>query len=106
MRTHGACDLLCRWERWGLIPSERLRLLRLIRSTNAKGVVLLSGDRHTGGLYKVCVARQGLRGPQLQFQGRANYSPLTSNIQQISNDVVYVDAVLFSRTSCCAMARC
>jgi len=33
-------------EAWGNLPSERQRLIRLIRETNAGGVVLLSGDRH------------------------------------------------------------
>ncbi len=34
------------WEKWGNLPLERERLFSLIESTNAKGVVLLSGDRH------------------------------------------------------------
>lgn len=34
------------WEMWGNFPLERRRLLKLIRETNAGGVVLLSGDRH------------------------------------------------------------
>ncbi|MEM7363591.1 MAG: alkaline phosphatase D family protein [Pseudomonadota bacterium] len=33
-------------EHWALFPHERERLFELIRSTSAKGVVLLSGDRH------------------------------------------------------------
>jgi len=39
------------WERWGLIPTELRRLQRLIVETQAEGVVLLSGDRHVGGIY-------------------------------------------------------
>jgi len=34
------------WEKWGNFPHERTRLLRLIRDSNAGGVLLLSGDRH------------------------------------------------------------
>jgi len=34
------------WEHWGNFPHERRRLLALVRSTAAKGVVFLSGDRH------------------------------------------------------------
>ncbi|MDX1966362.1 MAG: alkaline phosphatase D family protein [Planctomycetaceae bacterium] len=34
------------WEMWGNFPHERKRLLELIRSTKANGVVFLSGDRH------------------------------------------------------------
>jgi alkaline phosphatase D len=40
------------WERWGNLPAERERLYRLIRDTQARGVVIVSGDRHIGGLYK------------------------------------------------------
>ncbi|GEO13848.1 alkaline phosphatase D family protein [Microvirga aerophila] len=39
------------WERWGNLPRERQRLYDLIRATAAGGVILLSGDRHVGGLY-------------------------------------------------------
>ena len=41
------------WERWGLIPTEVTRLMRLIGSTKANGVILLSGDRHVGGVYRL-----------------------------------------------------
>ncbi len=40
------------WERWGNLPAERARLYRLIRDTQARGVVIVSGDRHIGGLYR------------------------------------------------------
>ena len=40
------------WERWGNFPRERERLYRLIGSTGAQGVLLLSGDRHFGALYR------------------------------------------------------
>ena len=40
------------FERWGNLPGERDRLLRLVRDTGVHGVVLLSGDRHAGALYK------------------------------------------------------
>ena len=40
------------WERSGNLPSERERLYRLLRDTGARGVVVLSGDRHIGGLYR------------------------------------------------------
>ena len=34
------------------MPKERNRLFDLISRTNASGVILLSGDRHLGALYK------------------------------------------------------
>ena len=36
------------FEKWGNLPKERQKLLELIKSTNAHGVVFLSGDRHLG----------------------------------------------------------
>ncbi len=36
------------FEKWGNLPKERRKLLDLIKSTGANGVVLLSGDRHLG----------------------------------------------------------
>jgi alkaline phosphatase D len=40
------------WERWGNLPAERERLYRLLRDTGARGVLILSGDRHIGGIYR------------------------------------------------------
>jgi alkaline phosphatase D len=40
------------WERWGNLPLERERLIDTIRDSGAKGVILLSGDRHVGALYR------------------------------------------------------
>ncbi len=40
------------WERWGNLPRERQRLLDTIARTNAQGVILLSGDRHIGAMYR------------------------------------------------------
>ena len=40
------------FERWGNLPRERQRLINLIATTRAQGVVFLSGDRHIGGVYQ------------------------------------------------------
>jgi alkaline phosphatase D len=40
------------WEAWSRMPLEQQRLYRLVRETEAKGVVFVSGDRHAGFLYK------------------------------------------------------
>ncbi len=40
------------YERWGNLPLERARLFELLGQTQAGGVVLLSGDRHLGALYR------------------------------------------------------
>ena len=39
------------WEAWRTLPAERQRLYDLISRTGAQGVVFLSGDRHSAGLY-------------------------------------------------------
>ncbi len=40
------------WEAWSKLPAEQAHLYDLIRSTGAKGVVFVSGDRHQGFLYQ------------------------------------------------------
>ncbi|HEX5686568.1 MAG TPA: alkaline phosphatase D family protein [Ideonella sp.] len=40
------------FEHWGLMPHEQQRLLDLIGRTRANGAVLVSGDRHIGGVYR------------------------------------------------------
>ena len=48
------------YERWGNLPRERQRLLELVASTRANGVIFLSGDRHVGALYRLS---EGVRYP-------------------------------------------
>lgn len=48
------------WERWGHLPAEKAKLLRLIEKTGAKGVLLLSGDRHRAAIYRHA---EGMRYP-------------------------------------------
>lgn len=40
------------WESWDKLPAERERLFDLVNSTEANGVVFLTGDRHTGFIYE------------------------------------------------------
>ena len=40
------------FEAWATMPLEQQRLYRLVRETEARGVVFVSGDRHAGFLYK------------------------------------------------------
>ena len=47
-----------RFEKWGNFPHERRRLFQLIRDTRARGVVILSGDRHSGELSLLDPARE------------------------------------------------
>jgi alkaline phosphatase D len=41
------------FERWGNLPLERQKLLELIAEAGARGVVVVSGDRHIGALYQL-----------------------------------------------------
>lgn len=43
------------YEKWANFPASRQRLLNLIASSGAKGVILLSGDRHIAEISKVNV---------------------------------------------------
>lgn len=47
------------WEGWSRMPDERARFWRLIRDTGAGGVVLLSGDRHLGAIYRRAAGPDG-----------------------------------------------
>lgn len=40
------------WEAWRELPAEREKLYSLIKSTGAKNLVVLSGDRHSAALYR------------------------------------------------------
>ena len=41
------------FEKWANLPRERKRLFRLIRDTQASGVILISGDRHLAELSRL-----------------------------------------------------
>lgn len=40
------------YEAWATLPAERARLFEMIETSGAKGVVFLSGDRHTSFMYR------------------------------------------------------
>ena len=40
------------FERWGNLPRERERLLRLLAEADAGGIIILSGDRHHAAIYE------------------------------------------------------
>jgi len=41
------------WESWRMLPTERERLYGLIDRVGADGVVMISGDRHRAGIYRL-----------------------------------------------------
>lgn len=40
------------FEGWTNFPAERAKLLQMLKNRKASGLVILSGDRHAGGIYK------------------------------------------------------
>jgi alkaline phosphatase D len=41
------------FEGWTNLPAERARLLDMLKSREASGLVILTGDRHSGGIYRL-----------------------------------------------------
>jgi alkaline phosphatase D len=56
------------WESWRLFPRERERLFTLLREHDAVPTLLLSGDRHVAGFYRLDI---GARAPLLEFTSSA-----------------------------------
>ncbi|HEX8428476.1 alkaline phosphatase D family protein [Hymenobacter sp.] len=71
-----------RFEKWANFPAARQRLLTLLASSHAKGVLLISGDRHIGEISKLTVpgvaypvyevTSSGLTHPASQNTGEPN----------------------------------
>lgn len=70
------------FEKWGNIPAERERFLNLIKSTNANGVIVLSGDRH---LAEISMLPKGIGYPLYDItssgfnQGREEWRAVEKN---------------------------
>ena len=70
------------FERWGNFPHERQRFLDLLDLTGARGVILLSGDRHIGALYR---DPTGLARPLVELTASPGTRPFTANREPGSN---------------------
>lgn len=71
------------WERWGNIPAERQRLYDLIRTTGAKGVVVLSGDRHHSAINRLPAdAPGGVGYPLYDFTSSAINMPWSAGADE------------------------
>ena len=46
------------WEHWGNFPHQRKKLLNLLAKTSKNKAIVISGDRHLGGIYKL-ISRNG-----------------------------------------------
>lgn len=65
-----------KYEKWGNFPKERERFLNLLKSTRAKNVIVLSGDRHIASIAKMNVAGWGpLYDVTASSINRANHYP-------------------------------
>jgi alkaline phosphatase D len=64
-------------EGWRTLPAERRKLFNLITKTDAKGVVLLSGDRHFSGIYR---EQQGVSYPLTEFMSSSMNLPITGSL--------------------------
>lgn len=64
------------FERWGNFPHERERFLELLERTGARGVVVLSGDRHIGALYR---QTHGISRPLVELTASPGTRPFPGN---------------------------
>jgi alkaline phosphatase D len=71
------------WEDWAMFPDERERLIDLIASTGASGVVLVSGDTHRAQL-----SRRDVDVPYVIWE--VNASGLTRNYGHVPLDPLRV----------------
>ena len=74
------------WEAWKMLPRERDRLYQLIDRTDAKGVVLLSGDRHSAALYE----KAGVNDYPL-FEATSSSLNLPASIWRAESGETYVE---------------
>lgn len=74
------------WEAWKMLPAERERLYALINDSGAQGVVLLSGDRHSAGLYR----KDGVNGYPL-FEATSSSVNLPASRWRMQSGETYVE---------------
>ena len=51
------------WEHWGNFPAERARLLKTLRESQAAGVIIVSGDRHSAEISRMPAGDEALAYP-------------------------------------------
>ncbi|GAB2453399.1 hypothetical protein GCM10011375_00320 [Hymenobacter qilianensis] len=66
-----------RYEKWANFPVARQRFLALLASTKAKGVLLMSGDRHIGEMAKMTIS--GVQYPVYEVTSSGLTHPATNN---------------------------
>lgn len=74
------------WEAWRTLPAQQSRLFAAIRESGAKNLVILSGDRHLGALYK-----QAGIGPQPIVEATASSLNLPASRWRKQSGETYVE---------------
>jgi len=77
-------------EAWGNFPRERQRLLDLIRTTQAKGIVIISGDRHLAEIMKLPANAAGIGYPLYEATSSSLNAPsgnMTKSGVRFANEI-------------------
>ncbi len=64
------------WEHWGNLPAEREKLLRTIRESEANGVLVVSGDRHSAEISRIPAGDDALRYPLYDLTSSSLNQPI------------------------------
>lgn len=72
-------------ERWGALPKEKQRLFDLIKKTEAKGIIFISGDRHLSELMRIDPRESGLSYPLYDLTS----SSFNKSVERILVDKVH-----------------
>lgn len=73
------------FEKWANFPSSRQKLFEMIKNTNSKGVIILSGDRHKAEINKIEIA--GVNYPIYEITS----SGLTHSLKDTDDDGLIFD---------------
>ena len=75
------------WERWGNQPLERQRLLNLLAENSNNNLIVISGDRHLGGIYRYRTIEGfeflEITSSSMNLPGRSSYEPGPLRIGEI-----------------------
>jgi len=73
------------WEQWGNFPAERARLFRTLRESGARGIVVVSGDRHSAEISRVAAGPEALPYPLYDLTASSLNQPQGSGKREEPN---------------------
>lgn len=73
------------WEQWGNFPAERARLFRTLRDSGARGVIVVSGDRHSAEISRVAPGPGALPYPLYDLTASSLNQPQGSDKREEPN---------------------